>query len=107
MADTFSSHRDYMERVKEDADARQAAIEAALELAFKGHTERKKSVIIRFGEIDAPTLGAIFEANPSIVKGILAACNVAARAIERDLGIKNFDTYTPQFRAGQAAAIAG
>lgn len=107
MADLFSSHRDYMESVKDDAEARQAALEKSLEQAFQGHVERKECIYIRFGAMDAVTLGAILEANPSIVKGILAACNVAARAIERDLGIKNFDTYTPRFLPGQAAAIAG
>jgi hypothetical protein len=107
MPDTFSSHRDYMEAVKEEADLRQKAVEAELEQAFAGHVERKEVVVIRFAQIDAVRLGEAFEAHPRIVKAVLAACNVAGRAIERDLGIRNFDTYEPQFRPGEAAAIAG
>jgi len=37
----------------------------------------------------------------------LAACNIAARAIERDLSIKNLDTYNPRLNQDQAKVIAG
>jgi hypothetical protein len=45
--------------------------------------------------------------HPLIVKPLLAACNIAARAIERDLSIKNVDTYAPRLDAGKAEVIAG
>ena len=42
-----------------------------------------------------------------ILKPILAACNIVARAIERDLGIKNVDTYKPKLSHDQAKVLAG
>ena len=42
-----------------------------------------------------------------ILKALLAASNVAARAIERDLGIKNLNTYKPRLSRENALAIAG
>jgi hypothetical protein len=45
--------------------------------------------------------------HPLILKPLLAACNIAARAIERDLSIKNLDTYNPRLNEDQAKVIAG
>ncbi len=42
-----------------------------------------------------------------ILKPICAACNVASRAIERDLDICNLDAYKPRLSAEQVAAVAG
>lgn len=44
---------------------------------------------------------------PLILKPLLAACNIAARAIERDLSIKNVNTYSPRISEDQAKVIAG
>lgn len=41
------------------------------------------------------------------MKPLVIAANIAARAIERDLGIANVDTYNPDLSPEQAAAIAG
>ncbi|MBI3944908.1 MAG: hypothetical protein HY321_03245 [Armatimonadetes bacterium] len=41
------------------------------------------------------------------LKPLLASCNIAARAIERDLGIRNVDTYAPRLSEDQAKVIAG
>jgi hypothetical protein len=49
---------------------------------------------------------AIFS-KPEILKPLFASCNIAARAIERDLGIKNLDTYSPRLSRDQAGIIAG
>jgi hypothetical protein len=44
---------------------------------------------------------------PLILKPLLAACNIAARAIERDLAIKNVNTYKPRLSIDQVNVIAG
>lgn len=103
----YSTHKDYIEAVKPEADARQAVIEDALRQAFDGFIEKREVDVILFGSMSAEVLARALEAHPVIVKTVLASCNIAARAIERDLGIKNFDTYDPKFKDGQAAIIAG
>ena len=55
----------------------------------------------------AEDLAQAMLAHPLILKPILASCNIAARAIERDLGIKNLDTYTPHLTKDQVKIIAG
>lgn len=49
---------------------------------------------------------AVFQ-HPMILKPLLAAANVAARAVERDLGIKNLNTYKPRLSKEDTLAIAG
>jgi hypothetical protein len=44
---------------------------------------------------------------PLILKPLIASCNIAARAIERDIGIKNLNTYLPILTERQALLIAG
>ena len=55
----------------------------------------------------ANELGRAIAAYPSILKPLLAACNVAGRAIERDLGIKGLNTYEPRLTEENALVIAG
>jgi hypothetical protein len=45
--------------------------------------------------------------NPMVLKPLLTSCNIAARAIERDLGIRNINTYSPRFSRDQAKVLAG
>ncbi len=46
-------------------------------------------------------------AQPVILKALFASANVASRAVERDLGIRNLDTYNPHLSRDQANVIAG
>jgi hypothetical protein len=106
MSEQFSSHRDYMAKVEAAAETRSGRIEAELRKAFASATEKEEVEVIDLLVLDANQLADILEKHPSIVKAVLSACNVAGRAIERDLGIKNFDTYNPRFSQGQALKLA-
>jgi hypothetical protein len=53
----------------------------------------------------AMDLAAAIQAEPSILKPLMACCNVAGRAVERDLDIRGLDTYVPRLSQVQAAAI--
>ena len=44
---------------------------------------------------------------PLALKPLIACCNIAARAIERDLGIKNLNTYSSRLSKDHAKIIAG
>lgn len=107
MPDGYGSHQDYMGRVKAEADARQQTVEKALREAFGRFIEKREVEVVVFSGMKAEDLAQAMLAYPLILKPILASCNIAARAIERDLGIKNLDTYTPHLTEGQVKIIAG
>jgi hypothetical protein len=107
MSDKYGSHADYMKWVKEDADSRQEAMEDALRKAFSNFIEKREVEVVVFSNMSAFYLGKAITNHPLILKPLLAACNIAARAIERDLSIKNLDTYSPRLNEDQAKVIAG
>jgi hypothetical protein len=58
---------------------------------------------------DAALKGLVVKAarEPSILKPLLAVCNIAGRALDRDLGLKNIDTYVTKLVEKQALVTAG
>ncbi|MEW5805054.1 MAG: hypothetical protein AB1847_23460 [bacterium] len=96
-----------MNWAKDAADSRQEAVEAALHEAFSNYIERREVEVIVFSRMTAFDLAEAIINHPLILKPLLAACNIAARAIERDLSIKNVDTYSPRLSDDQAKVIAG
>ena len=107
MPDKYGSHADYMDWVKEDADSRQEAIEGVLRKAFSTFIEKREVEVIVFSSMTAFDLAEAILNHPLILKSLLAVCNIAARAIERDLSIKNVDTYNPRLSGDQIKVIAG
>ena len=107
MPDKYGSHADYMEWVKDDADSRQEAIEDTLRKAFSKFIEKREVEVIVFSSMTAFDLASAIVNYPLILKSLLAACNIAARAIERDLAIKNLNTYSPRLSEDHAKVIAG
>lgn len=107
MAGDYSSHADYMAWVSEEADVRCEQMTGSLRNAFSPFIEIRSVEVIVFSSISAVELGKIMVAFPDVVKPILNICNVAARAIERDLGIRGLDTYSPKFKPEEASALAG
>ncbi len=107
MPDGYGSHADYMAWVKEDAEKRLKTIETALREAFSNFIEKREVEVIVFSGMTAFQLAEAIAGHPLILKPLLAACNIAARAIERDLSIRNVDTYRPRIDQDQAKVIAG
>jgi hypothetical protein len=103
----YGSHVTYVEWVKKDADDRQLCIEKALREAFSTHLEKREVDVIIFSGIDVFQLADAISKQPLILKPLLATCNIAARAIERDLSIKNLNTYLPRLTPEKANAVAG
>jgi len=107
MSREYGSHVEYMSWVKKDADSRQKNIEEALRTAFSNYIEMREVEVITFSNMTVFNLANALVVYPIILKPILAACNIAARAVERDLSIKNLDTYNPKITGDQAKVIAG
>lgn len=96
-----------MARVQPQVAARQKEVESALRAAFAKAIRREEVEVIVFSDIKPEVLGdAIFQF-PIVLKPLLAASSIAARAIERDLHIRNLDTYNPRLTRDQALMIAG
>ena len=107
MSEEYGTHADYMKWVKADADSRQQGIEETFRKAFSKFIETKEVEIIVFSSMTAFDLAHSIISYPLVLKPLLAASNIAARAIERDLSIKNVNTYNPKLREEQANVIAG
>lgn len=107
MSDTYDSHHDYMGLVREDADERHEAIEYALRTAFSNFIETRQVEVIVFSQMSALDLANSILAAPVILKSLLACCNIAGRAIERDLDIRNVNTYSPRLSEDHVKVIAG
>jgi len=107
MPEGYGSHGDYIGWVKNNADSRQEAIEDALRKAFSEFLQKREVEVIIFSRMTAFDLAKAIISYPLILKPLLAASNIAARAIERDLSIKNVDTYRPRLSDDQAKVVAG
>lgn len=107
MPQGYGSHSDYMARVQSGANSRQREVETVLRRAFSGFIERREVEAIVFASVSALDLARAIVSQPIILKPLLACCNLAARAIERDLSIKNVDTYAPHLSEDHAKVVAG
>ena len=107
MPDGYDTHADYMDWVCDDAKARHDKICGDLRTAFADFIVLREIEVINFSAMTALDLAKAIQKHPSVLKPIIACCNIAGRAIERDLDIRGLDTYKPQLTSEQAAAIAG
>src|SRR5262245_48385053 len=56
MPEGYGTHRDYIDRVQADVNARLANVEAALRAAFAGFIERREVEVVLFSSMDVFTL---------------------------------------------------
>lgn len=103
----YASQVDYVEWVRESMGARSGEIAAALREAFGGVIRKEEVEVIVFSALTAAELADRLLAFPLILKPLLLVTNIAARAIERDLGIKNLNTYDCRLSKEQAFSISG
>ena len=107
MSKDYKSHADYMDWVRNDALKRLRDIEDNLHKAFSEAIEIREVEVIVFSSLTPADIADAIYSYPKTLKPLLAACNIAARAIERDLSIKNLDTYNPRVTEDQAKIVAG
>lgn len=103
----YASQVDYVEWVRESMEARSGEITAALREAFEGVIRKEEVEVIVFSALTASELADKLLAFPLILKPLLLTTNIAARAIERDLGIKNINTYNCRLSKEQALSVSG
>ena|GEM_PF-679022 len=103
----YGTHASYVSRVQPRADERTAEVTDALKRAFEKFIRREEVDVIDFEAQTANDLAEALLKYPLVLKCILALCNIAGRAIERDLDLKNIDTYGLRLSRDQANQIAG
>jgi len=103
----YGSHASYISHVAPKADERTARVTDALLEAFRKFIRREEVEVIDFETQTANDIAEALLAYPVILKPLLALCNIAGRAIERDLDLKNVDTYGASLTRDQANQIAG
>ncbi len=107
MGSDYSSHADYLGAVEGGASRRKLQVEQALSEAFSAFMEKREVSVILFSTMTAFDLANGILRYPVVLKPLIAACNIAARAIERDLGLRNLNTYAPRLTPESANIIAG
>ena len=107
MPDGYDTHADYVDWVRGDVEIRQEEVRSALRTAFSEFIESREVEVINFSAMTALDLAKAIEDYPKVLKPIMACCNIAGRAIERDLDIRNLNTYEPRLDSTKAATIAG
>ena len=105
--DKYDTQDDYLAGVTAEAGARALDIERALATAFADLLELRQVHVIPLASISAEDLATRIETYPVILKPLIESCNVAARAIERDLGVRNLNTYAPKLDTKTCLVIAG
>lgn len=103
----YGNQRQYLSKVVPAADLRQEEVESELRRAFQGYIEMRSMEVIVFERVPAKELALAIREHPMILKPLLAVCNLAGRALKRDLKINNIDTYHPQLTELEANAVAG
>lgn len=103
----YGTHASYVERIKPRADERTEKVHAALCDAFKKFIRREEVDVINFEAQTATDIAQAILSYPEILKSLLAACNIAGRTIERDLDLRNIDTYGLKLTRDEANQIAG
>ncbi len=98
---------DYVRRAGPEADQRSEQVRNVARVAFRDDLREEKRLVILFSEINATQLGQILAKFPILAKPLMILCNVAERALERDLGLKNMNSYAPRFTGDTAKVIAG
>lgn len=77
MPDGYDSHVDYMVRVKNDADARSNEVRVTPIRAFAKFVKTREIEVINFSASSTMDLAGAIQAEPSILKPLMAFCNVA------------------------------
>src|SRR3954471_6994961 len=85
----YSSQADYVTRVSAAANTRTQEVREALRAAFAAAIRIEELEVVDFHALSVMDLAGALERYPLTLKPLLAVCNIAGRAIERDLELRN------------------
>jgi len=103
----YNSEIDYFQIVSPSAERRANEIETEIAMAFQDWIKIYESRLIDISGITPDQLGEILFNHPKLLKPLSVLGVVAGRAFEKDLGIKNINTYEPNLDKQESVKIAG
>jgi hypothetical protein len=104
--DGYTTEIDYYRSVAPLAEERSREIEAELSIAFKGYFTSDESKLIDISSLTPEMFAEILIRHPKLLKPFSVLAVVAMRAFEKDLGIRNVNTYKPHLSEQQALKIS-
>jgi hypothetical protein len=104
--DGYTTEIDYYHYVAPMAEERASEIEAELFAAFKGYFVSNESRLIDINSLTPERFAEILIRHPKLLKPFSVLAVVAMRAFEKDLGIRNVNTYKPHLNEQQALKIS-
>lgn len=102
----YTTEIDYYNAVAPIAEVRAKEIEAELSIAFKCYFVSNESKLIDISAITPERFAEILLKHPKLLKPFSVLAIVAMRAFEKDLGIRNVNTYKPHLNEQQALEIS-
>ncbi len=96
-----------MSRVELAARRRAVLVGELLLEAFGGAVARRELDVLVLDSLSNNSLAEVLYKHPGVLKPLLLVANVASRALDRDLGFRNLDTYQPRLSKEEAVKIAG
>lgn len=102
----YSDEKAYSNAVASKVKARATEIADALKVAFGDSISPRQAHILELRGIRPEILGELMLKDGRIMKPLLVVAGVAMRAIERDLDIRNLNTYNPVLSRDEAVRLA-
>lgn len=107
MESEYDSQATFIREVEPAANKRAHAVERTLRKAFARFLQQREVDIVLFRSMSAKQLAAVLCRYPMLLKPLLSICNLGARAVERDLGLRGVNTYEPRLTEQSAFVLAG
>jgi hypothetical protein len=107
MPEDYDTQQTLVGRVAADASGRYDKILSDLTAAFAAYSEKIEDTKVAFSRMSVEDLASVLLSHPMVLKPILIlACVGGSRAIQRDLGFKSIDTYSPKLNTELARRLA-
>lgn len=101
----YRSHDEYLKLIAGNRVKRAEEIGTTVKETLGEYVTSRKADEVRLGAVPSDRLAAFLLKNPSLLKPLIAACNMGKRAIRKDLGLE-LDTFRPRLDAAKARQVA-
>jgi hypothetical protein len=101
----YRPHDEYLKLVATERAKRAKEIGDTVRETLGDYVTERKTDEVHFAKVSPEKLTELLLKNPSLLKPLIAACNMGKRAIRKDLGIE-LDTFRPRLNEDKARQIA-
>ena len=101
----YRTHDEYLKMVEPARAKRAKEISDTIRDTLGEYVTKRKVEEINFSKVSTEKLSELLYSNPSLLKPLIAACNMGKRALRKDLGIE-LDTFKPRIDENKARQIA-